>query len=194
MAITQDRIATLVTAAKTYQDRHTVMVDVMVLLHQMMREGAISPAEAMERLFSQFSDKTISIEAAGVIEAEWTRYQITRKRNEYMKEYQRKRRGASRAPSDNASAALSAAPSDAGAFRAPYDDAAGAPCGAPSDDATANAMTLAEIEAAIARAGALRAPSDGASTNAAPGAFGAPSNEPEPSIAFNAELSVDDLL
>jgi len=186
MAITQTRLAALITAAKTFQERHTLMIDVMTLLHRMMREGEISPAEAMERLFNQFSDRAVPIEAAGVIEAEWTRYQITHKRNEYMKEYQRRRRagaGAFRAPSDNASRA----PSDEGTAnaRAPC----GAPSGAPSDDA----MSLAEIEAAIARvshtnttpssnAAALRAPSSNASAETAP------------SAAFDAELSADDLL
>jgi len=177
----QDRIGAILQAAQIYKERYTVMADVFVLLHQMMREGAISPSEAMERFFSQLSAGTISIEAAGVIEAEQARYNLTRRRNDYMREYQRRRRGS----------ALRASSSDTGgALAAPYDDAA------------ANAMTLAEIEAAIAGAGAFRAPSDNASTNAAPGTFGAPSNDAttnlpnnaEPSIAFDAELSADDLL
>jgi len=155
MATIQERMHAVLQAAHVYKERYTVMADVFTLLHQMMREGTITPTEAMERFFSQLNAGTISIEAAGVIEAEQTRYALTRKRNAYMREYQRKKRGG------------------AGASRAPYDDAATnalsrAPCGAPCDDA----MSLAEIEAAIARSGA----------NAAP------------SAAFDAELSTDDLL
>ena len=125
MAITQERMRAVLQAAEIYQDHYTTIVDVLVLLHQMMREGAIAPAAAMEQLFSQFGDKKLPIEAAGVIEAERRHYQLTQRRNDYMREYQRRR-----------------------------------------------------------RAGASRAPR----------AFGAPSNEPEPSIAFEAELSADDLL
>jgi len=172
MATIQERMHAVLQAAHVYKERYTVMADVFTLLHQMMREGTITPTEAMERFFSQLNAGTISIEAAGVIEAEQTRYALTRKRNAYMREYQRKKRSAG-----------------AGTFRAP------------SDGGDANAMSLAEIEAAIARTGAgtFRAPSSDAAPSAnppsaEPGAFRAPSNEPEPSIAFNAELSVDDLL
>jgi len=218
MAITQERMRAVLQAAEIYQDHYTTIVDVLVLLHQMMREGAITPAAAMERLFSQFGDKKLPIEAAGVIEAERRQYRLTCKRNDYMREYQRAKRGTTPkastpllAPRHGASRAPSGAPSpydDAaanamsrGAGRAPSDDISAnamsrAPCGAPSDAASANAMSLAEIEAAIARASASAAPSDDASGDAAPSSAAAtnPPNNAESSIAFNAELSVDDLL
>jgi len=207
MATIQERMHAVLQAAHVYKERYTVMADVFTLLHQMMREGTITPAEAMERFFSQLNAGTISIEAAGVIEAEQTRYALTRKRNAYMREYQRKKRGGA-----GASAAL----------RAPYDDA-GASCGAALrahyDDAATNALSLAEIEEAIARsgAGAFGAPSDGGDANAmslaeaavaSACAFGAPSNNAAalrapsdaasaaaaPSASFDAELSADDLL
>jgi len=152
MAITQTRLVALITAAKTFQERHTLMIDVMTLLHRMMQEGEISPAEAMERLFNQFSDRAVPIEAAGVIEAEWTRYQITHKRNEYMKEYQRRRRArAFGAPSDggdaNAMSLAEAAVASACAFGAPSNNAAA--LRAPSDAASAAAAPSASFDAEL---------------------------------------------
>jgi len=174
MAMTQERIAAIITAARSYQERYSSVISVIELFHKMVCDGAITGAEAIERLHVQFGEKGMPLDATIVLEREFTRYKLTRKRNDYMREYQRRRRtGAFRAPSDE------------GASRAPYDDGASR---APYDDATTNAMTLAEVEAAIAGAGASRAPSNAASADAAP------SNEPEPSIAFNADLSVDDLL
>jgi len=165
MAITQDRIAALITAAKTYEDRLSSVISVIELFHKMVCNNVITGADAIERLHSQFGAKGMPLDAVAVVAREFTRYELTHRRNEYMKEYQRKRRGA-------------------GASRAPSDDAS-APCSEPFD-AAANAMSLAEIEAAMARASGT--PSNAASANAAP------SNNAEPSIAFNAELSVDDLL
>jgi len=175
MAITQERTSALITAARSYQERYSSVISVIELLHKMVCDGAITAADAIERLHVQFGEKGLPLDATIVIEREFTHYKLTRKRNDYMREYQRRRRtaGALRAPSDAASAnALTRAP-----------------CGAPSDDA----MSLAEIEAAIARvshtnttpssnAAALRAPSSNASAETAP------------SAAFDAELSADDLL
>jgi len=115
MAMTQDRMRAVLQAAEVYQDYYTKIVDVLVLLHQMMREGAITPAAAMERLFSQFGDKKLPIEAAGVIEAERRQYGLTCKRNDYMREYQRKKRGTT----PKASTPLLAPRHGAGAGRAP---------------------------------------------------------------------------
>jgi len=179
MAITQDRIAALITAAKTYEDRLSSVISVIELFHKMVCGNVITGADAIERLHSQFGAKGMPLDAVAVVAREFTRYELTHRRNEYMKEYQRKRRGASRAPSSDTGGALAASSDDA---------------------ASANAMSLAEIETAIARASGT--PSNAASANAAPGAFGAPSNDAttnlpnnaEPSIAFDAELSADDLL
>jgi len=163
MAITQDRIAALITAAKTYEDSYSSVISVIELFHKMVCDNVITGADAIERLHVQFGAKGMPPDAVAVVAREFTRYELTHRRNEYMKEYQRKRRGARGAGAAGAS-------------------------GAPYDDATTNAMTLAEVEAAIAGAGASRAPSNAASADAVP------SNEPEPSIAFNADLSADDLL
>jgi len=154
MAITQDRFAALITAARSYQERYSSVINVIELLHKMVCTGTITATDAIERLHVQFGEKGLPLDATIVIEREFTHYNLTRKRNDYMREYQRRRRAG------------------AGAFRAPYNNASLAPCGAPSDAASANAMSLAEIEAALARSGA----------NAAP------------SAAFDAELSTDDLL
>jgi len=161
MAITQERLASLITAARSYQERYSSVVSVIELFHKMVCDGTITAADAIERLHVQFGEKGLPLDATIVIEREFTHYNLTRKRNDYMREYQRRRR--------------------AGAFRAP--------CG----DIRANAMSLAEIEAALARvsrgvatpssnAAALRAPSSNASAETAP------------SAAFDAELSADDLL
>jgi len=184
MAITQERTSALITAARSYQERYSSVVSVIELLHKMVCDGAITAADAIERLHVQFGEKGLPLDATIVLEREFTHYKLTRKRNDYMREYQRRRRagaGAFRAPSDNASRA----PSDAASANA----LTRAPCGAPCDDA----MSLAEIEAAIARvshanatpssnAAALRAPSSNASAETAP------------SASFDAELSTDDLL
>jgi len=152
MTVSQHRISDLITAAKTYQERYSSVVSVIELLHKMVCTGSITATDAIERLHVQFGEKGLPLDATIVIEREFTRYNLTRKRNDYMREYQRRRR--------------------AGALRAPYDNTA------------ANALTLAEIEKAIANtsAGARSAPSSNAGAETAP------------SAAFDAELSADDLL
>jgi len=188
----QDRTRAILRAAQVYKERYTVMADVFVLLHQMMREGAISPTEAMERFFNQLSAGTISIEAAGVIEAEQARYNLTRRRNDYMREYQRRRRAGAGA------GAPCGAPSDTTSANAhaPCDDAMSRGASrAPSDAASANAMSLAEIEAALARVSrGVAAPSSNAAALRAPLPYDDASAAAAPSAAFDAELSADDLL
>jgi len=160
MAITQERTSALITAARSYQERYSSVVSVIELLHKMVCDGAITAADAIERLHVQFGEKGLPLDATIVIEREFTHYKLTRKRNDYMREYQRRRRTAG-----------------AGAF--------GAPCG----EGTANALSLAEVEAALARVSrGVVAPS----SNAAPS--DAASAETAPSAAFDAELSADDLL
>jgi len=175
MAITQERTSALITAARSYQERYSSVISVIELLHKMVCDGAITAADAIERLHVQFGEKGLPLDATIVIEREFTHYKLTRKRNDYMREYQRRRRagGAFGAPSDNASRA-------------------------PSDAASANALSLAEIETAIARAGASRAPSNDVASSSAAAALRAPSSDASaagaPSASFDAELSADDLL
>jgi len=182
MAITQERTSALITAARSYQERYSSVVSVIELLHKMVCDGAITAADAIERLHVQFGEKGLPLDATIVIEREFTHYNLTRKRNDYMREYQRRRRaGALRASSDDASRA----PSGEGTANALSLDASRAP----PDNISANAMSLAEIEAALARVSR----SDAAALRAAL-PYDAASAETAPSAAFDAELSIDDLL
>jgi len=180
MPITQERTSALITAARSYQERYSSVISVIELLHKMVCDGAITATDAIERLHVQFGEKGLPLDATIVLEREFTHYKLTRKRNDYMREYQRRRRSAG-APSDAPCGAPSDDAMSRGASRAP------------SDAASANAMSLAEIEAALARVSrGVAAPSSNAAALRAPSSNA--SAETAPSAAFDAELSADDLL